>query len=630
MAKKVFQTEIKQLLDLMIHSLYSNKEIFLRELISNSNDALDKLQFLSISDDKYKSIEFNPKITISFDENANTISIEDNGIGMDEGDLEANLGTIAKSGTKAFLDSIKDSKDKKNSNLIGQFGVGFYSSFMVASNVVVQSKKAAQDKSFSWVSNGDGEYEILESSWDGLGDFGTKITLYLNDDSKEFVSRYKLEEIIKRYSNNIAYPIFLSYQEEVKKQEEDSKEDDSKDKKEESLEVVQKNEQINSAKALWLVSKSSLQKQDYEDFYKTLGHDMESPLSYIHTQVEGNLEYKSLFFIPKNPPFDMNRADYKSGVKLYVKRVFITDDDRELLPQYLRFVKGIIDSDDLPLNVSREILQQNKILANIKSASTKKILGMIKDLQKDSDVYADFYAKYGNVLKEGLYSDFENKDRLLELLRAYSIKNSKDISLKDYKEGFKENQTAIFYTIGKNLDLAKNNPLLEKFSDFDVLIFSEEIDSLIIPSIQEFDGAKLIDISSKEANDLLGIKEIDEAKKEEFAKLVEIFKKDSLIADVSLSTSLSSPMALVEDSSNAMMANLMRQMGQSVPDAKKNLEINISHPLIVKINELQDEDKKQKYAKILLDGALILEGQNIGNAKSYIDNINELLLNALN
>ena len=372
MAKKAFQTEIKQLLDLMIHSLYSNKEIFLRELISNASDALDKLNHLTLSDDAYKTMEFKPKITVSFDSDKKIITISDNGIGMNEEDLNNHLGTIAKSGTKSFLQSLTGDK-KKDSNLIGQFGVGFYSVFMVAQKVIVNTKKALDSKGWTWISSGNGEYEILESKKDS---YGTEITLYLKDDAKDFLSKWKLEDIIKRYSNHIQFPIFLQYVEE---------------KKEEGKDAIKENkeEQVNNAKALWTLPKSELKKEDYEEFFSTISYDREKPMSYIHTLAEGKLQYKSLFYIPSTPPFDMTRIDYKSHVKLYVKRVFITDDDKELLPSYLRFVHGIIDSDDLPLNVSREILQENTILEQIKSASVKKILSMIETLTKDEKKFYD-------------------------------------------------------------------------------------------------------------------------------------------------------------------------------------------------------------------------------------------------
>ena len=611
MAKKAFQTEIKQLLDLMIHSLYSNKEIFLRELISNASDALDKLNHLTLSDDAYKTMEFKPRITVSFDSDKKIITISDNGIGMNEEDLNNHLGTIAKSGTKSFLQSLTGDK-KKDSNLIGQFGVGFYSVFMVAQKVIVNTKKALDSKGWTWISSGDGEYEILESKKDS---YGTEITLYLKDDAKDFLSKWKLEDIIKRYSNHIQFPIFLQYVEE---------------KKEEGKDAIKENkeEQVNNAKALWTLPKSELKKEDYEEFFSTISYDREKPMSYIHTLAEGKLQYKSLFYIPSTPPFDMTRIDYKSHVKLYVKRVFITDDDKELLPSYLRFVHGIIDSDDLPLNVSREILQENTILEQIKSASVKKILSMIETLTKDEKKYEDFYNKYGKVLKEGLYSDYANKDKLLNFVRAYSYKNEKNISLKDYKENLKDGQKGIFYIIGKDLDSIKNNPILEKFKDYDVLLFADEVDNFVIPNLGEYEGIKLLDITSKEANSEIQ-NEISEEVKKKFESLVESFKGLDGVNEVNLTQSISSPLALTDENShNNYMEQIMRQMGQNMPESKKNVEINIDHELIQKINTME-KDLRDKYCLVLFNGAKILEGQSLKDSKGYVDSVNELLLKNL-
>ena len=510
--KHSFQTEINQLLDLMIHSLYSNKEIFLRELISNASDALDKLGYLALTDEKLKNLNLQPQIQIKFDEAKKTLTISDNGIGMNEEDLINHLGTIAKSGTKSFLSALSGDK-KKDSALIGQFGVGFYSAFMVADKIIVQTKKAGEDNAYAWVSDGKGEYEITPCQKDT---HGSEITLYLKDEDKHFASRWEIESIIKKYSEHIPFPIILHYTQ--------SKfEGDGEDKKETKEE---KSEQINDAKAIWKIAKSELKEQDYKEFYKTLSHDNNEPLKWIHTKVEGNLEYTTLFFLPKSAPFDLYRVDYKSGIKLYVKRVFITDDDKELLPQYLRFVRGVIDSEDLPLNVSREILQQNKILANIKSASTKKILGEIEALSKDKEAYKGFYEQFGRVLKEGLYSDFENKDKILELLRFATSKQDELIALKDYKAAMPKEQKSIYYLIGENLDLLKASPLLEKYAKkgYEVLLLSDEVDSFVMPNVSEYDKTPLKDAASKQALDELGDESIDATLKESFAPLSEKIK----------------------------------------------------------------------------------------------------------
>lgn len=612
MAKHTFQTQINQLLDLMIHSLYSNKEIFLRELISNASDALDKLNYLTLTDDKYKTLSFNPKISIKFEENK-SITISDNGIGMNEQDLIEHLGTIAKSGTKSFLEALSGDK-KKDSALIGQFGVGFYSAFMVADKIVVQTKKATEDKAYAWISDGKGEFEITECSKEG---YGTDITLYLKEEDKNFASRWELKSIIDKYSDHIAFPIFLEYT-EVKTEEKDGKKEEVKE---------EKNEQINSAKALWKMSKSELKDEDYKEFYKSLAHDNSDPLAWIHTKVEGTLEYTTLFYIPAKAPFDLYRVDYKSGVKLYVKRVFITDDDKELLPSYLRFVKGIVDTEDLPLNVSREIIQQNKILSTIKSASTKKILSEIATLSKDEEKYKEFYSQFGNVLKEGLYGDFENKEKILELLRFYSHKLDKTISLKEYKEAMGKEQKSIYYLLGENLGVLKNSPTLEKYTKkgYDVLLLSDEIDGFVMPSVGEFDKTPLKDITSKEALEEVQ-EEIDEKVKKEFEPLIEKFKSciSDTISEFKLSKDLDSPLCLLTQAQNPMMANLMAQMGQSLPQ-ERILELNITHPIITKLKTLSDEEKLKSTITLLYGNAKLLESGSLGDAQDFCNHLNTLI-----
>lgn len=624
--KMTFQTEIKQLLDLMIHSLYSNKEIFLRELVSNASDALDKLNYLTISDDKFKGIAFDPRIDISFDEKKGVITITDSGVGMDEGELIDNLGTIAKSGTKGFLNALSGDA-KKDSALIGQFGVGFYSAFMVAEKVVVATKKAGSEQAYSWISDGSGEYEILECKKDT---HGTQIALYLKKDEKQFASRWEIESIIKKYSEHVAFPIFLHY-EETKYATEEEKKEGKKD------ETLQKCEQLNTAKAIWKIAKTELKDEDYKEFYKGFAHDNSEPLSWIHTKVEGNLEYTTLFFIPAVAPFDLYRVDYRSGVKLYVKRVFITDDDKELLPQYLRFVRGVIDSEDLPLNVSREILQQNKILANIKSASTKKILGEIAKLAKDDEKYKSFYAQFGKVLKEGLYGDFENKDKILELLRFDSSK-AENLSLKSYKDAMPKEQKSIYYLIGENKGLLKASPLLEKYArlGFDVLLLGDEIDGFVMPGVGEYDKTPLKDAASSEALKELGEENVDEETKKRFAPIVQGFK-DALgeeIKDIELSASLSSPIVLIGDEQNAMMANLMRQMGQELPKAKKTLQINVNHNIFAKLidsgaDSSLESGKLQNIAHLLYDSAKLLESGSLESAKDFTARLHALIQESL-
>lgn len=612
MAKHTFQTQINQLLDLMIHSLYSNKEIFLRELISNASDALDKLNYLTLTDDRYKTLSFSPKISIKFEENK-SITISDNGIGMNEEDLINHLGTIAKSGTKSFLESLSGDK-KKDSALIGQFGVGFYSAFMVADKIVVQSRKATEEKAYAWISDGKGEFEITECTKEG---YGTDITLYLKEEDKNFASRWELKSIINKYSDHIAFPIFLEYT-EVKTEEKDGKKEEVKE---------EKNEQINSAKALWKMSKTELKDEDYKEFYKSLAHDNSNPMAWIHTKVEGTLEYTTLFYIPSKAPFDLYRVDYKSGVKLYVKRVFITDDDKELLPSYLRFVRGIVDSEDLPLNVSREIIQQNKILSTIKSASTKKILGEIATIAKDEEKYKEFYSQFGNVLKEGLYADFENKEKILELLRFYSHKEGKNISLKEYKDAMSKEQKSIYFLLGENLEVLKNSPTLEKYTKkgYDVLLLSDEIDGFVMPSAGEFDKTPLKDITSKEALEEVQ-EEIDESTKKEFESLIEKFKSNisDSISEIKLAKDLDSPLCVLTQAQNPMMANLMAQMGQSMPQ-ERILELNITHPIITKLKEMSDEAKLKDTITLLYGNAKLLESGALGNAQEFCNKLNALI-----
>ncbi|MFA4745132.1 molecular chaperone HtpG [Helicobacter pylori] len=614
-----FQTEINQLLDLMIHSLYSNKEIFLRELISNASDALDKLNYLMLTDEKLKGLNTTPSIHLSFDSQKKTLTIKDNGIGMDKNDLIEHLGTIAKSGTKSFLSALSGDK-KKDSALIGQFGVGFYSAFMVASKIVVQTKKVNSDQAYAWVSDGKGKFEISECVKE---EQGTEITLFLKEEDSHFASRWEIDGVVKKYSEHIPFPIFLTYTDTKFEGEGDNK----KEVKEEKC------DQINQASALWKMNKNELKDKDYKDFYQSFAHDNSEPLSYIHNKVEGSLEYTTLFYIPSKAPFDLFRVDYKSGVKLYVKRVFITDDDKELLPSYLRFVKGVIDSEDLPLNVSREILQQNKILANIRSASVKKILSEIERLSKDNKNYHKFYEPFGKVLKEGLYGDFENKEKLLELLRFYSKDKEKLISLKEYKENLKENQKSIYYLLGENLDLLKASPILEKYAQkgYDVLLLSDEIDAFVMPGVNEYDKTPFKDASHSESLKELGLEEIHDEVKDQFKDLMKAFEENlkDEIKGVELSGHLTSAVALIGDEQNAMMANWMRQMGQSVPESKKTLELNPNHAILQKLLKCEDKEQLSTFIWLLYDGAKLLEKGALKDAKSFNERLNSVLLKAL-
>lgn len=622
MAKHTFQTEVNQLLDLMIHSLYSNKEIFLRELISNASDALEKLQYLTLTDEALKSLQYTPRIDLSFDEAKKTLTISDSGIGMNESDLIEHLGTIAKSGTKSFVSKLSGDK-KKDSALIGQFGVGFYSAFMVADKIVVTSKKAGEERAYAWLSEGKGDYEITECTKES---HGTEIKLFLKDEEKEFASRWRIETIIKKYSDHIPFPIFLHYTQS---------EGEGENKSE-----VAKEEQVNKASALWRIAKSELKEEDYKEFYKSLSHDSSDPVAWVHTKVEGSQEYTTLFYLPKKAPFDLYRVDYQSGVKLYVKRVFITDDDKELLPSYLRFVRGIIDSEDLPLNVSREILQQNRILANIKSASTKKILSEIENLAKDEESYAGFFKEFGRALKEGLYSDFEHRDRLLDLMRFPSSRSEgQKISFKAYQERLAEGQKAIYYLMGENAALLQNSPLLEKFKkrDIEVLFFDEEIDTIVMPMIDKYGELPLRAINSAEADKDFEEDSLSEEEQTRFAPLVEKFSATlgESVKSVRLSKRLvDSPVCVVadEEDPNFAMLKMMRQMGNDLggfPEPKPILELNPSHPLLQKLLESSDEALLSDYAHLLLEEAKLLENGSLQDASGFAKRLNTMLERAL-
>ncbi|HEB9313249.1 TPA: molecular chaperone HtpG [Campylobacter coli] len=605
-----FQTEVNQLLQLMIHSLYSNKEIFLRELVSNSSDALDKLNFLSVSDDKYKSLKFEPRIDIKIDKDKKTLTISDNGIGMDKDDLINNLGTIAKSGTKSFLENLSGDA-KKDSQLIGQFGVGFYSVFMVASKIEVLSKKALDDKAYLWISDANG-YEIEDATKE---EQGTSITLYLKDD--EFANSYKIESIIEKYSNHIQFPIFMEKEEFIPAKE-----------GEEEGKTELKISQINKANALWRMQKSSLKAEDYERFYEQNFHDSNKPLLYLHTKSEGKLEYNSLFFIPQNAPFDLYRVDYQSGLKLYVKRVFISDDDKELLPTYLRFVRGIIDVEDLPLNVSREILQENQILKGVKEASVKKILSELEKLKnKDKEKYLSFFKNFGKVLKEGLYGFGGEKDSLLKLMLYKSTKGESLRSLEEYKNDIQGEQKEIFYITGSNESLLRNSPLLEEYKqkNIEVLLMDDEIDSLVTPMLGEYEGLKFVAINQVEDKN-----ELSDEEKNEFAPLVAKFKellKDQ-VEDVRLTSRLKdSPSCIVYDKNKPdfAMQQLLKQMGQE-QNFKPILEINPKHAIFtgLKNNETFSAD----IATLVLNMAKLSEGMGVDNPAEFNASLTKIITKA--
>lgn len=625
MAKHQFQTEVSQILHLMIHSLYSNKEIFVRELVSNASDALDKLNMLVLTDENYKNVEFAPRIDIKLDKEAKTFTISDSGIGMSETDLVEHLGTIAKSGTKAFLEQLTGDQ-KKDSKLIGQFGVGFYASFMVADKVEVVTKKAGSDEAFMWSSSADAEYEITPSSKDS---HGTSITLYLKDDESEFLDGFRIESIIKKYSNHIPFAIFMD-KEEYKAPTESEEEG--------KTEII--NQQINKASALWTLSKSDISDDEYRDFYQSIAHDSSDPLLWMHNKAEGTQEYTTLFYVPSKAPMDLYRVDYQSGIKLYINRVFITDDEKELMPTYLRFLRGVIDSADLPLNVSREILQNNRIMANIKNASVKKVLAELAKLAKNDEAkYSEFYGEFGNVLKEGLYSDHANRERILELLKFNTLNSSEPINLEKFIENVDAEKKEIYYISAKMaLGMLKNSPALERFKakNIDVLILNEEIDTIVFPMVHEYKEYKFINVADAKLD------ESEEEKKENEEKSKEL---DSFITQVQ--NSLGEKVKKVEttfdltdsavclkvdkDDPNYMMAQMMKQFGQGsdIPEIKPILQVNPNHELIKKLNDSSDVNLIEDASHVLLDQARLYNGETLEDTADFITRLNRIIAKAL-
>ncbi len=623
MSKKQFQTEVNQLLHLIIHSLYSHQEIFLRELISNSSDALDKLKFLTLTDEKFKGINFDPRVDISFNTDEKTITISDTGIGMNEQDLDENLGTIARSGTKSFLNSLTGDA-RKDSSLIGQFGVGFYSSFMVADKVEVITRKAGEENGYKWISDGKGEYEIEKAERDS---HGTTIKLFLNSDGVEFASRWSIEGVVKKYSNHVPFPIFMHFTDTSFEGEGD----DRKEIKEDKV------EQINSASAIWKRSKNELKEEDYFEFYKQIAHEIEDPLLYMHTNAEGTLDYSTLFYIPSKAPFDLYRADYRPGVKLYVKRVFITDDEKELMPTYLRFVRGVIDSEDLPLNVSREILQQNRIMAKIKSSSVKKVLSELENLKvRDREKYNTFWKEFGIPVKEGLYQDFENRDKLLDLVMYKSTKSDSFITLAEYVERMGPDQNAIYYITGEKENVLRNSPLLEMYKnrDVEVLILDNEIDEIVISAVPKYKDYDLKSVNrSDAANDLKSDDDRDREKKIE--PLVKKIKEKlgDRVKDVKASTRLSdSPSCIVADETDptVQMQSILKAMGQGdLPDFKPILEINPDHEIIRKLESTGDESVVEDISFLLLEQAMIVEGVEIKDPNQFVARMNRVINKAV-
>jgi molecular chaperone HtpG len=612
-----FQAEVKQLLDLMIHSLYSNKEIFLRELISNASDAIDKLRFEALSNDTLYENDTDFKIRVSYDTEARTITVADNGIGMTRAEVIEQIGTIAKSGTHEFFQSLTGDQ-QKDASLIGQFGVGFYSAFVVADRVTLTTRRASHspEEGATWESDGQGEYTLETVDKPARG---TEVTLHLREGEDELLSGSRLRAIIRKYSDHIMLPIVMK-SEDKDKQDED--------------------EVVNRASALWTRPKSEITEEEYNEFYKHIAHDFSDPLAYVHSRMEGNYEYTLLLYIPSRAPFDLWNRERHHGVKLYVRRVFIMDDAEKLMPGYLRFVRGVIDSNDLPLNVSRELLQQNRIIDTIRSNAVKKVLNLLSDLATNNkEKYATFWQEFGRALKEGLLEDHPNHDTLTRLLRfasTNSASETQDVSFEDYVARMKEGQDKIYYITADSYAAAKNSPLLEIFKKkgIEVLLFSDAVDLLLEPELTEFNGTQFQSVSRGEI-DLTKLE--DEQEKEEHQKtegelkdLLERLKQvlGEKVKDVRASTRLTtSPACLVvgEYDIDPNLKRLLKSAGQEIPGDKPILEINPQHPIIVKLRDGQDEKRFTDWAYILFDQSILSAGEKLDNPVDFVNRLNELL-----
>jgi molecular chaperone HtpG len=608
-----FQTEVKQLLHLMIHSLYSNREIFLRELISNASDACDKLRFEALHNDALYENQSDLNIRVSFDKDARTLTIADSGIGMNRDEVIANLGTIAKSGTRDFFSKLSGDQ-QKDAHLIGQFGVGFYSAFIVADKVSVLTRRAGEkaDQGVRWESDGGGEFsiEMVEKATRG-----TEITLHLREGQDDLLAGYKLREIIRKYSNHIVQPILMQKEE-------------WKDGKYETLD---EDETVNQASALWARSKNDITEEQYKEFYKHVGHDFDDPLAWTHARVEGRQEYTQLLYIPSHAPFDLYDRQARHGIKLYVRRVFIMDDAEQLMPQYMRFVRGVVDSSDLPLNVSREILQESKDIDAIRKGCTGKVLGLLSDLaENDHEKYAKFWGEFGQVLKEGVGEDFANKDKIAALLRFATTKADtaeQTVSLKDYIARMKDGQEKIYYVTADSFNAAKNSPHLEVFrkKGIEVLLLSDRVDEWVVSNLHEFEGKQLVSVA-KGGLDLGALE--DAAEKQEQEKQADEFKdltgkiKTSLgdkVKDVRVTHRLTdSPACLVADEHDISgnLARLMKAAGQKTPNMRPILEINPAHPVVLR---LKNEEKRfDDWAAVLFDQALLAEGGQLDDPASFV------------
>ncbi len=616
-----FQTEVKQLLHLMIHSLYSNKEIAIRELISNASDAADKLRFEALNDNKLYEGESELKISVDYDKKNRTISISDNGIGMTRDDIVENIGTIARSGTKEFLTKLSGDQ-AKDAHLIGQFGVGFYSAFIVADEVTLETRKAGEKDAFRWQSKGDGEFtlESIEKKTRG-----TTVTLHLKKDEDEFLDDWRLREIIKKYSDHITLPITM-------------KKTDFKDG--ESIKTDE-DETVNDASAIWTRNKKDIKDKEYKEFYKNISYDSDDPLAYFHNRVEGTQEYTTLFYIPAKAPFDLYDRERQHNVKLYVKRIFIMEANEKLMPQYLRFVKGVIDSSDLPLNVSREILQDSKQVETIRSGSVKRILSSLEDLaKKKPEDYKKFWSQFGRVLKEGPAEDFANKEKIASLLRfssTYDESEDQTVSLQDYIDRMKPEQEAIYFITADSYAAAKNSPHLEIFKKkkIEVLLLGDRVDEWLVANLNEFNGKKLQSIAKGD----LDLGKLEEEKEKEEKKKVEADAKTLVekiksslgdrVKEVKVTHRLTdSPSCLVvgEHDISGNLERILKAAGQQTPENKPTLEINPKHALIQKLDGFKESSDFDEYASVIFDQAILAEGGQLEDPVSYVKRINQLLI----
>ena len=622
-----FQTEAKQLLHLMIHSLYSNKEIFLRELISNASDAIDKLRFAALADDSLLEGQGDYQVHVDVDKDANTITLSDNGIGMNRDEVIEHLGTIAKSGTAAFLESLSGD-EQKDSQLIGQFGVGFYSAFIVAERVEVHTRKAGESAADGvlWESHGEAEFSIEGKDKESRG---TSITLFLKKDSEEFADDWRVRSVIKKYSDQISVPVMM-----VKPPAPPAEGEEAPENPEVEYEAV------NAATALWTRSRSDISDDEYKEFYKHVSHDFEDPLSWSHNKVEGKLEYTSLLYLPRKAPFDMWNREMSRGLKLYVQRTFILDEAEQFLPMYLRFVKGVVDSNDLSLNVSREILQQDPAVDSMRSAITKRVLDMLGKMAKaEGDDYAGFWQEFGSVLKEGPAEDMANKEKIAKLLRfstTHTDKEEQNQSLDDYVSRMNDKQDKIYYVVAENFNTAKNSPHLEVFrkKGIEVLLLSDRVDDWLMNHLQEFDGKQFQDVA-RGALDLATDSEEDKAEQEKIAKeseaLVERLTKalEDRVSEVRATNRLTDSAACLvvgDFDMGAQMRRIMEAAGQDVPDNKPILEVNPAHPLAQMLDQEPDEERFADLASIVFDQAHLAEGGQLEDPASYVSRLNKLLL----